>query len=393
MVDVIVAGKNNIAVDILSELIERNDVERIYVIFNGNDNGKNSFQRSFKKYCESLNVTQITLEEAETIEDAVFLSLEFDKIVKPQNFKSKRLFNIHFSLLPKYKGMYTSAWPILNHEKETGVTLHEIDAGIDTGRILSQEAISIEDNDTAKDLYLKYIKYGTDLVSRNLDGILNDQFTSAMQTSENSTYFSKVSLDYSNVEIELRDTAFNIKKKIQAFTFRDFQLVKVKGYSVFGAEILKVPSMKKPGETLNETVNYIDVATIDFDLRIYKDTFSTLLDACEKSDMDTFLKASNDFNILEKNEYGWSPIIVAAYNGSLNIVKALMEMGASVNDTNNNGTSVLMYAKDYTWKSKDTSLFDYLLSKGADINHRDYSGKKLIDYLNEPQKKFFKLKD
>ena len=59
------------------------------------------------------------------------------EIIKTKNFKSNKLFNLHFSLLPSYKGMHTSAFPILNGEKYSGVTIHKIDNGIDTGDIIA----------------------------------------------------------------------------------------------------------------------------------------------------------------------------------------------------------------------------------------------------------------
>ena len=54
--------------------------------------------------------------------------------------------------------MYTSCLPILNGETITGVTLHKIDSGIDTGYIIKQKVFKININDTARDLYLKYLK-------------------------------------------------------------------------------------------------------------------------------------------------------------------------------------------------------------------------------------------
>jgi methionyl-tRNA formyltransferase len=98
--------------------------------------------------------------------------LEFDEIIKSDRFKSKKLYNIHFSLLPKFNGMYTFAWPILSSENCTGVSLHEVDAGIDTGDIVAQVKFNIEITDTARTLYLKYIKEGTSLVNSFLEKIL-----------------------------------------------------------------------------------------------------------------------------------------------------------------------------------------------------------------------------
>lgn len=52
-------------------------------------------------------------------------------------------YNLHPSLLPKYRGVHPVSWALINGETETGVTLHQIDAGIDTGYIVKQTSLSI----------------------------------------------------------------------------------------------------------------------------------------------------------------------------------------------------------------------------------------------------------
>ena len=63
--------------------------------------------------------------------------------------------NYHPSLLPKYRGGSAINWAIINGEKKTGVTIHFIDNGIDTGPILLQKEVSIEPDDTLKSVYFK----------------------------------------------------------------------------------------------------------------------------------------------------------------------------------------------------------------------------------------------
>lgn len=65
--------------------------------------------------------------------------------------------NFHPSLLPAYRGGSAMNWALINGEKETGVTIHKIDAGIDTGPIIIQEKVSIEPDDTVKSLYFNKI--------------------------------------------------------------------------------------------------------------------------------------------------------------------------------------------------------------------------------------------
>ncbi len=63
--------------------------------------------------------------------------------------------NYHPSLLPKYRGGTAMNWAIINGEKETGVTIHYIDEGVDTGDIIIQEKVPIDPDDTVKSLYFE----------------------------------------------------------------------------------------------------------------------------------------------------------------------------------------------------------------------------------------------
>ncbi len=63
--------------------------------------------------------------------------------------------NYHPSMLPKYRGGSAINWTIINGETETGVTIHQIDEGVDTGPIIIQKKVEIASNDTVKSLYFK----------------------------------------------------------------------------------------------------------------------------------------------------------------------------------------------------------------------------------------------
>ena len=75
------------------------------------------------------------------------------------NHSCKLTFNIHGSLLPKYRGRTPHVWAIINNEKETGITAHKIDEGCDTGDIIEQIIIPIEISDTGNDILQNYKKY------------------------------------------------------------------------------------------------------------------------------------------------------------------------------------------------------------------------------------------
>lgn len=163
---IVVAGKNNIAVRAVDYLID-NDFSDIAVVCNQTDNGNDGWQRSLMNFARKNNIKIIDLHQAYQI-SKVFISLEFDKIVRPGLFQKASIFNIHFSDLPKYKGMYTSVFPILNGENYGGVTLHEIDFGVDTGDIIDQIIFPIESSYRARDLYREYLQYAYTLFIKNI---------------------------------------------------------------------------------------------------------------------------------------------------------------------------------------------------------------------------------
>ncbi|MDQ3799050.1 MAG: methionyl-tRNA formyltransferase [Acidobacteriota bacterium] len=76
--------------------------------------------------------------------------------------------NVHFSLLPKYRGAAPVNWAIVNGEKTTGVTTMQMDAGLDTGAILLQRQTDIDETETAVELMQKLSVVGADLLSETL---------------------------------------------------------------------------------------------------------------------------------------------------------------------------------------------------------------------------------
>ena len=112
---VCIAGKNNIGVEVLEYLYEHcHDRYDLCVVCNKTETGENGWQRSLRLRAGQLGIRECALADLYEVEDLMFLSTEFDRLIKTGLFRTQRLYNIHFSLLPAYKGMYTSAEPILN---------------------------------------------------------------------------------------------------------------------------------------------------------------------------------------------------------------------------------------------------------------------------------------
>jgi methionyl-tRNA formyltransferase len=268
--NICIAGKNNIAFNCLDWLNNKYHGEfKLSVLTNKTDIGIDNWQRSLKKYAIENKIKVNRLDEVSEIENLLFVSLEYDKLINPLKFKSKKLFNLHFSLLPAYKGMYTSVHTILNNEKHSGVTLHEIDSGIDTGKIIAQKRFNITHDDTSRSLYFKFLDHGEALFKENFEKLLKGDYIAKPQEIIGSSYYPKNSLDFNKTEINLQKTAFQIKTFVRAFSFKEYQLPTYEGYKISNIDILNRNSNKRCGVILIDTKEYAELTTIDYDIRLY----------------------------------------------------------------------------------------------------------------------------
>tara|TARA_B110000003_G_scaffold29053_1_gene27412 strand:- start:3048 stop:3908 length:861 start_codon:yes stop_codon:yes gene_type:complete len=104
---------------------------------------------------------------------------------------NKLTFNIHGSLLPKYRGRTPHVWAIINNEKETGITAHKIDEGCDTGDIIDQIVISIDISDTGNDILEKFKKHYFKLVCDIISKFKNNELKFRKQNEKFATFFGK----------------------------------------------------------------------------------------------------------------------------------------------------------------------------------------------------------
>ena len=267
---VCIAGNFEIAVQCANFILTKYKDCSLFAVLNESDEGVNTWQPSYKKFCIDKNIEILKLQDCYQIKDLIFISLHYDKIIKIENFKSKRLFNLHFSLLPAYKGMHTSAFPLLNGEEFSGVTIHDIDNGIDTGNIIAQKKFKINIDDNAKDLFLKYIDNGIKLFKKTAKSLISNNYKSYPQPSIGSNYFNKSSINFKKITINLNNTAFQIHNQIRAFAFEEYQLPEILGYKIYKSKITDRKSKYKSGKVVFNKANVLQLATIDYDIKLYK---------------------------------------------------------------------------------------------------------------------------
>jgi methionyl-tRNA formyltransferase len=100
--------------------------------------------------------------------------------------------NVHTSLLPKYRGAAPIQWAILNGDTETGVTIMKMDAGLDTGDMVSEQRTPIRDDDTAQTLHDRLAQIGGELLVRIIPGYVSGELPPKPQPKEGVSYARKI---------------------------------------------------------------------------------------------------------------------------------------------------------------------------------------------------------
>ena len=100
-------------------------------------------------------------------------------------------YNLHGSLLPKYRGRAPINWMLANGEREAGATLHHMVARADAGDIVAQRAIEIRDDDTASTLYRKIVPLGADLIRQYHPLIASGTAPRRAQNLAQGSYFGR----------------------------------------------------------------------------------------------------------------------------------------------------------------------------------------------------------
>ena len=124
--------------------------------------------------------------------------------------------NVHASLLPRWRGAAPINAAILHGDEETGVTIMQMDVGLDTGPMLSQRSIRLNREDTAGSVFDRLSTLGADLLLETLPDYLAGKLTPVPQPEEGVTYAPMLKkeegrLDFSHdvLELERRVRAFN----------------------------------------------------------------------------------------------------------------------------------------------------------------------------------------
>ena len=122
--------------------------------------------------------------------------------------------NVHASLLPKYRGAAPIQWALLNGEKETGVTIMKIDELLDTGEILLQQKVKIEESDNAETLSRKLFAAGSERLLEALKQIEEGKAKYSPQREAEASNAPAITKE--SAEIDWRKAAVEIHDRVRA---------------------------------------------------------------------------------------------------------------------------------------------------------------------------------
>lgn len=176
--------------------------------------------------------------------------------------------NIHASLLPRWRGAAPIQRAILAGDKETGITIMQMDKGLDTGDMLYTVTTPIHDNDTAQSLHDRLAELGAAAILKTLTLIAADETQPQKQDESQANYAHK--LDKAEANIDWQQTAREIDRQVRAFNpwpvaqthYQD------KALRIWQCQVLDETSQATPGSIIHADKHGIDVATAEGILRL-----------------------------------------------------------------------------------------------------------------------------
>src|SRR5665213_1042887 len=124
--------------------------------------------------------------------------------------------NVHTSLLPKYRGAAPIQWAIANGDAETGVTIMQMDAGLDTGPVLSARRAPILPADDSRILHDRLAQAGAELLVETIPDYVAGKIPPRPQPAEGSSYAAKIKKE--DGRIDWSQPAVQIWNRVRAFT-------------------------------------------------------------------------------------------------------------------------------------------------------------------------------
>jgi len=169
--------------------------------------------------------------------------------------------NVHGSILPRWRGAAPIQRALWAGDKETGVTIMQMDVGLDTGDMLLKTYLPIEDNDTSASLYEKLAEQGPIALLQALEGLTNGTLAAEKQDEALANYAEKLSKE--EARLDWNKSAKQLWQEVRAFNPWPVSYFEHQGNTikVWQAHVSETISTAAPGTIISASKRGIEVAT------------------------------------------------------------------------------------------------------------------------------------
>jgi len=216
---------------------------------------------------ENVNSPE-ALDELRALNADIFIVAAYGQILKPDFLEIPSLgaYNIHGSLLPKYRGASPIQFALLHGEKETGITIFKIEPKLDAGPIIRKDAIAIEPAETAGELHDRLAQLGGEVIVETVDQIEAGSIEPLTQSESETVYAPR--LKKQDGIIDWSQSAQQIHDHIRAFnpwpkTFTWFQHAdrKPQRILIHKTSVIDRETTEPPGSILSANESQVLIAT------------------------------------------------------------------------------------------------------------------------------------
>lgn len=184
------------------------------------------------------------------------------------NMPKHGTYNLHASLLPKYRGAAPINWAIINGEKTTGVTTFKLKHEIDTGNILFQEKVEIEENETAGSLHDKLMNNGKHLIIKTIEEVNrcitnNVELNFIVQDDSIACHAPKLFKENCKINFALdAQSAHNLVRGLSPYPAAYTSIVndgKAQQLKIFSSRVEECNKSGKPGSIYSDGKTYFKI--------------------------------------------------------------------------------------------------------------------------------------
>ena len=203
---IVLFGNGHVALGSFRRIMKKFNVVGVIVPYEDSD---------IENLCRINNIKySYCINDLEEFEPELCLLISYGNLIPDKYVEKYKFINVHYGLLPKYRGMHTVAWAMINGENEVGYTIHEIDDMVDNGDILLQKKIKIYQGEDRNEIMKRLDVSLEDNICDFIKRYINNEIIGIKQDISKATFYGKRNIE--DCLINWNDSTENILNFIRA---------------------------------------------------------------------------------------------------------------------------------------------------------------------------------